>query len=37
MLNKKSIYLGIYDTIEEAIKIRQLAIEKYHKEFSRDN
>ena len=37
MLNKKSIYLGIYDTMEEAIKIRQLAIEKYHKEFSRDN
>lgn len=30
-VNKKRIYLGIYKNIEDAIRVRQMAEEKYHK------
>lgn len=36
-VNKKRIYLGAFDDIEEAIKIRKEYENKYHNEYSYDN
>ena len=33
-LKRKSIHLGIFDNIKEAIKVRRLAAVKYHGEFA---
>ena len=35
-INNKTIYLGRYDTIEEAIKAREESAKKYYKEYNYD-
>lgn len=37
MVNYKTIYLGLFDTFEEAVKTRKKAEEKYFGEYSYDN